>query len=167
MTINDLEDIDQDLTKSLYYLLENNAEEISTNYIYTYQDFNGSPITCELVPGGFNIDITDENKHQYIKDFCEKRMFKDVKPQLDAFCRGFRSILPLRMINIFCPQDLQLMISGVGKIDVTEMLSHLTLEDSNSYDNSEQFIWLTEILSEYSQEKLSLFLQFITGKISF
>ncbi len=61
--------------------------------------------------------------------------------------------------------DLQMMIYGVPKIDVEDLIENTEIDDYSEVDNSnwKHFLWYCEILREYSQEKLSVFLQFATG----
>lgn len=165
IVINDLEDIDQSLASAMDWIINNDPSDLCCTFTYEYKDLFGEMITIELIKDGANLDIKENNKIKYVKLFCEMVMIKNVKPQMDAFTRGFRTILPKRYLNLFKPQDLQLMISGVPNIDVEEMIAHL-LFDNHAYYNSEYHKFLVEILREYSADQLTLFLQFVTCKFS-
>nr|XP_040247435.2 E3 ubiquitin-protein ligase UPL1-like [Aegilops tauschii subsp. strangulata] len=45
---------------------------------------------CELIPGGRNIRVTEENKHEYVDRVAEHRLTTAIRPQINAFMEGFR-----------------------------------------------------------------------------
>lgn len=162
LVIGDLDDIDSDLSKTLQWTLDNDVDDIGVNFVYTYKDFVGDDIVVELIPDGANIDVSNANKIEYVKKFCDMRMHKLIEPQLDAFVKGFQTILPREFTYYLRSYDLDLMIAGVQKIDLADMKAHFKFERDGD-KNTDQAKWLFEILEEYTQEQLSSFLQFVTG----
>ena len=58
--INDLEDIDPDEAKNLKFILDecSNAEDLCLNFTY-YKENLGIKEEIELIPNGFNIEVTN------------------------------------------------------------------------------------------------------------
>jgi hypothetical protein len=44
--------------------------------------------SVELKPGGAEIDVTEENKAEYLQLFVEHRLLASIKPQVDAVREG-------------------------------------------------------------------------------
>ncbi len=110
--ISDLEDYDADLAKNLQWMLENNVEDISATFTYETEIFSQRVIQ-ELCEGGYEIEVTEENKKDYIKKVCEAKMTKEIQKQTQAFLKGFRTILPTEFLSylIPCEQNTSILIS--------------------------------------------------------
>jgi HECT-domain (ubiquitin-transferase) len=91
------------------------------------------------------------------------RLEKLVEPQLEAFIKGFQTVLPPDFTYFLRTNDLDLLISGEQKIDLNEMKATFIMDCD---PKAEQVKWLFEILDEYNHDQLSTFLQFVTGKVS-
>lgn len=127
----------------------------------TYEEkrLDGSTVVVDLYPESEDF-MNDDNKKEFVLKVCEERMIKSIEPQLERFTKGFRRIFPKHLLNLFKPQDIQLMISGIPNIDVEELISKGEFENCSEGDHRK---WIEEILREFSQESLSLFLRFVTG----
>ena len=81
----------------------------------------------ELIPGGRNIKVTEENKHQYVDLVAEHRLTTAIRPQINAFLEGFNELIPRELISIFNDKELELLISGLPDIDCESfiVLHHL------------------------------------------
>lgn len=71
----------------------------------------------ELIPGGRNIKVTEENKHQYVGLVAEHRLTTAIRPQITAFLEGFNELIFGDLISIFNDKELELLISGLPDID--------------------------------------------------
>lgn len=71
----------------------------------------------ELIPGGQNIKVTEENKHQYVDLVAEHRLTNAICPQINAFLEGFPELIPRELISIFNDKELELLMSGLPDID--------------------------------------------------
>lgn len=71
----------------------------------------------ELIPGGQNIKVTEENKHKYVDLVAEHRLTTAIRPQINAFMEGFNELIPRDLISIFNDKELELLISGLPDID--------------------------------------------------
>ena len=87
----------------------------------------GEMVTIELKPGGADVQVTEENKKEYVDLIVEYRISKRVKEQFEAFMSGFSELIPLDLITVFDERELELLIGGMSEIDVyvsTILLSH-------------------------------------------
>jgi E3 ubiquitin-protein ligase NEDD4 len=75
-------------------------------------------VTLELKPGGEAIDVTEENKKEYVDLVVEYRISKRVKEQFDAFMDGLLELIPRDLVNVFDERELELLIGGMSDIDM-------------------------------------------------
>lgn len=92
---------------------------------------------------------------------CQMKMTNNIRVQIDSFLEGFYEIIPKTLITIFDCMELELLISGLPDIDVTDLKANT--EYHNYTKDSPVIKWLWEILHEFSQEERAEFLQFVTG----
>lgn len=71
----------------------------------------------ELIPGGSNVKVTDENKHEYVNLVAEYRLTEAIRPQINSFLEGFYELIPRNLISLFNDKELELAISGLPQID--------------------------------------------------
>ena len=75
-------------------------------------------VTVEREPGGADVEVTEENKKEYVDCVVEYRISRRVKEQFDAFMSGFSELIPQDLINVFDERELELLIGGMSEIDV-------------------------------------------------
>lgn len=63
-SLKELENLDKELYKNLKFLKNYEGDVVDLGLNFTVQNFKKQEI--ELVPGGKNIDVTNENKFTYI-----------------------------------------------------------------------------------------------------
>lgn len=71
----------------------------------------------ELKPGGRNIRVTEETKHEYVDLVAEHILTNAIRPQINSFLDGFNELVPRDLISIFNDKELELLISGLPEID--------------------------------------------------
>lgn len=100
--------IDADLHQSLQWMAENDISEagLENDFVDEFDSF-GRIETIELKPGGANIPVTEENKHEYIKLLCEHRLKGRVEEQVKAFKAGLYQIVPYEQLKIFDERELE------------------------------------------------------------
>jgi len=162
ITVNDLEEIDSSLSKSLKWMLENSVEGLEQSFTYETKIL-GQYITRELVPNGDDIIVDDQNKKDFVKRVCKMKLRDEIGEELAAFTRGFNLIIPSEFFSFFSPSEVQILIAGVPTIDFNELKATSTYSDYKASDNI--ITWLWEIVSEFSQKELASFVFFISGSI--
>jgi Ubiquitin-protein ligase len=158
--VADLEDKDPELAKNLRWCLENDVTDLDFTFTYESEVF-GEPITRELIPKGENIKVDNDNKKEYVKKFCGALMVKEIEPQIQAFLKGFRSLIPLKYISHLSSSEFELLITGVQVIDKEAMKR--TCSYQNCSPDSQLAKWFWEILDEFQPEELSSFIYFLSG----
>jgi E3 ubiquitin-protein ligase HUWE1 len=99
----------------------------------------------ELIPGGRDIRVTEENKHEYVDKVAEHRLTTAIRPQINAFMDGFNELVSRELISIFNDKELELLISGLPEIDCEWLFalaqkSYMTVMDLDMEVNSVQQI---------------------------
>jgi E3 ubiquitin-protein ligase HUWE1 len=136
------------------------VSEWGINWTYSVELF-GQVEERELVQGGKNKLVTEENKQEYVKMYCYQKMAKDIEEQIKAFLSGFHELIPQQLISIFEWKEMELMLCGLPDIDVSDMKENC---EYNGYEKESQVVqWLWELLESYDKSKRAAFIQFITG----
>lgn len=151
----DLSDMDNDCFKNLKWLLDNDVSKLGQYFAIT-RDYFGHYQEIELIPGGSNILVTNENKAEYVENFTFHKMYINVKEQIDAFLGGFHDIISRELISIFNAKELELLISGLPNFDVADLKANTELR-GYTFD-SPQIVWLFEMLESFDKHEQALFL---------
>mmetsp|Transcript_34386 Transcript_34386/g.31095 ORF Transcript_34386/g.31095 Transcript_34386/m.31095 type:complete len:162 (-) Transcript_34386:189-674(-) len=136
------------------------VEELCLDFTYE-TEVMGQRVIKELIPGGADIKVTNENKKQYVSQFCFAMTTKDVEKQLTAFLKGFRTVLPKGFIEHLNPADLDQIIRGTPEIDLKQFKTNFSYVGCQESDELVKWFW--DILETFTQEELSTFLFFISG----
>ena len=117
----------------------------------------------ELIPNGKNI-ITDESNVDQFLDLLRDSLSGSLwKENIEAFKRGFYTILRKGYENMLSPTEFQMILIGeVPQLKYDELKEHVKI-GSGFTDEDEEIEWLFDILSNLSPEDTSLFILFLTG----
>ncbi|XP_023173293.1 E3 ubiquitin-protein ligase Nedd-4 isoform X5 [Drosophila hydei] len=159
--LKDMESVDTEYYNSLMWIKENDPRILELTFCLD-EDVFGQKSQHELKPGGANIDVTNENKDEYIKLVIEWRFVARVKDQMTAFLDGFGSIIPLNLIKIFDEHELELLMCGIQNIDVKDWREN-TLYKGDYHMNHIIIQWFWRAVLSFSNEMRSRLLQFVTG----
>jgi hypothetical protein len=106
--------------------------------------------------------VTNENRHQFVKDYIFWLTNKSIRPQFEAFLRGFHTCLDRSALSIFTPESLKNVVEGLQEIDVKELENHCRYEGGFGPDHRViQDFW--SIVHEYPPEKKAQLLEFVTA----
>ncbi|CAL5336974.1 unnamed protein product [Camellia sinensis] len=163
VTYHDIEAIDP-YFKNLKWMLENNTTDVlDLTYSIDADEekrilYEKTEVTdYELIHGGRNIRVTEENKHEYVDLVAEHRLTTAIRPQITAFLEGFSELIPSDLISIFNDKELELLISGLPDIDLDDM--RVNTEYSGYSAASPVIQWFWEVVQSFSKEDK----QFVTG----
>lgn len=160
-TLKDIEDSDQNLYRSFVWILEHDVTDLDSTFVADFDDM-GVHKVIELKENGDNIPVTNENKKEYIQLMINHHMVKSISKQTEAFVEGFYSVIPLADIQIFRPDELDLLICGIPEIDLEDFKRHLQFH--RPYNISHKTIVLFfNVISKWKMEDLAKLLLFITG----
>lgn len=161
ITIRDMESVDSEYYNSLLWIMENDPAELDLRFSVDEETF-GLMQQRELKPGGANIPVTQENKAEYINLVIHGRFVSRIQPQMNAFLEGFNELVPLNQIKIFDDHELELLIGGIGKIDVKDWKEN-TAYKGDYHANHIVIQWFWRVVLSFSNEMRARLLQFVTG----
>ncbi|XP_007487587.2 E3 ubiquitin-protein ligase NEDD4-like isoform X2 [Monodelphis domestica] len=161
ITLNDMESVDSEYYNSLKWILENDPTELDLMFCIDEENF-GQTYQVDLKPNGSEIMVTNENKREYIDLVIQWRFVNRVQKQMNAFLEGFTELLPIDLIKIFDENELELLMCGLGDVDVNDWRQHAIYK--NGYCPNHPVIqWFWKAVLLMDAEKRIRLLQFVTG----
>ena len=158
---------------------ENDITDVIDETFTTSEERFGEMVTIELKPGGADIQVTEENKKEYVDHIVDYRISKRVNEQFEAFTSGFSELIPQDLITVFDERELELLIGGMSEIDVYVLSRHpfkslsdcilhsddwTKFTDYRGYEvNDEVIQWFWKCVRSWPPERKSRLLQFATG----
>ncbi|KAK1274353.1 E3 ubiquitin-protein ligase UPL1 [Acorus gramineus] len=168
VTYHDIEAVDPDYYKNLKWMLENDVSEIpdltfsmdadeEKHILYEKTEV----MDYELKPGGRNIRVTEETKHEYVDLVAEHILTNAIRPQINCFLEGFNELVPRELISIFNDKELELLISGLPEIDFDDLQANTEYTGYTAASSVVQWFW--EVAKAFNKEDMARLLQFVTG----
>lgn len=115
----------------------------------------------ELKPGGKDITVTEENKREYVRLYVNYRFMRGIEQQFLALQKGFHELIPPLLLRPFDERELELVIGGLGTIDINDWKMHTRLKHCTPDTSVVQWFW--QIVESYGEEMRARLLQFVTG----
>lgn len=159
--LKDYEDIDKNIYLSMKTILENDVEPMYLTFT-TIDDEFGDKKVVPLIEDGENIDVTNNNKNEYVSLYINYHLKKSINAQISAFCEGFYSLIPLENISYFSQSELDFILCGHSQIDIEDMKKHVVYSSPYHKDHA-TIIMFYEVISNWSQEDLTKLILFVTG----
>ncbi|XP_072382780.1 E3 ubiquitin-protein ligase SMURF2 [Diabrotica undecimpunctata] len=161
ITLQDIEGVDPELHRSLTWMLENNIDGVLDTTFSVENNSFGIVKVHELKPGGASIAVTEENKREYVKLYVNYRFMRGIEQQFLALQKGFSELIPSTSLRPFDERELELVISGIGSIDIADWRAHTRLKHCTPETPVVQWFW--QAVDSYSEEMRARLLQFVTG----
>ncbi|KAL5803856.1 hypothetical protein ACOSQ3_030656 [Xanthoceras sorbifolium] len=168
VTYHDIEAVDPDYYKNLKWMLENDVSDIPDLTFSMDADeekhilYEKTEVTdYELKPGGRNIRVTEETKHEYVDLVADHILTNAIRPQITSFLEGFDELVPRELISIFNDKELELLISGLPEIDLDDLRANTEYTGYTAASTVAQWFW--EVAKGFNKEDQARLLQFVTG----
>ncbi|KAF5888924.1 E3 ubiquitin-protein ligase Itchy-like isoform X1, partial [Clarias magur] len=162
LALKDLESIDPEFYNSLIWIKDNDIEECGLEMFFSVdKEILGEVSTHDLKPDGGNIQVTEENKEEYIKLVAEWRLSRGVEEQTQAFFEGFNEVLPQQYLQYFDAKELEVLLCGMQEIDLADWQRNTIYKHYTR--NSKQIGWFWQLVKEMDNETRMRLLQFVTG----
>jgi len=161
ISLADIEAVDPNLFTSLHWMLENDITDIIDTTFSVEHDSFGCIKVHELKKNGRNIPVTEQNKKEYVKLYVTYRFMHGIEQQFLALQKGFNELIPQNLLKPFDERELELVIGGLGTIDLQDWKSNTRLKHCTA--DTPQVIWFWKIIESYSEEMRARLLQFVTG----
>lgn len=159
--LQDMEGVDAEFYRSLKWTLDNDIDGVLDLTFSAEDERFGELITVDLKPNGRDIEVTNENKKEYVELITEWRIYKRVEEQFKSFMDGFNELIPEDLVNVFDERELELLIGGIAEIDVEDWKKHT---DYRGYQETDEVIqWFWKCITEWDNEQKARLLQFTTG----
>lgn len=124
ISLPDLESVDAGLHRGLSWMLDNDITDVIEDTFSITEEHFGEMVTVDLKENGRDIDVTQDNKKDYVDLVTTYRISQRVSEQFEAFMSGFNELIPQELINVFDERELELLIGGMSEIDVDDWQKH-------------------------------------------
>ncbi|KAK7711615.1 hypothetical protein SLS57_008098 [Botryosphaeria dothidea] len=106
--------------------------------------------------------VTNANREQFVREYASWLTEKSVRPQFDAFVRGFRTCLSPQALALLRPSLLSHIVEGSTDID-TNALERVARYDGG-FDAQHSFVRMFwEVVHAMTQEQKRKLLEFVTA----
>ena len=105
--------------------------------------------------------VTNVNREQYVKDYIFWLTDKSIRPQYEAFARGFYTCLDRTALSIFTAEALQSFVEGVQEIDIDGLQESTVYQEYTADDQVIRWFW--EVVKSWDHHKQKLLLEFVTA----
>lgn len=154
----DLQGVDIELYNSLNWMKDNSITDI----VYeTFSVENEQGDVVELKPGGSAIDVTDENKIEYIQLKTRHALVSTALEETAAIREGLYDVIPSKLLSVFDPFELEFLLCGLGDIDAMDWQQNSVYKNCNA--QSPQIIWFWNAVHQMNNIDRCKLLQFCTG----
>jgi hypothetical protein len=159
--INDLRAVDTSFVEHCIELL--NCSKDSFDDIMKPSECFEVPMSdpntfCSLKSGGENIKMSFENKGEWVALALNTRL-NESTPQIDAIRQGISDIIPLALLSLCTPQDIEWRVCGKPNIDI-DLLQRNTQYSPPDTANSPHIIYFWKVLHSLTQEERKKFIRF-------
>ncbi|KAG7259732.1 hypothetical protein CRUP_035497 [Coryphaenoides rupestris] len=103
----------------------------------------GKITSHDLKPDGTNVQVTEENKEEYIGLMAEWRFSRGVEGQTKAFLDGFNEVVPLQWLQYFDEKELE-------EVDLQDWQRNTVYRHYTR--NSKQIMWFWQLVKEVDNE---------------
>ncbi|KAG2533545.1 hypothetical protein JM18_000063 [Phytophthora kernoviae] len=170
ISFSDLEFLDEELHRNCKWLRSNTHVE---NLALTFSVMLENGTEVDLKKDGRNIDVTDENKEEYLRLILEHRMLDSISDQLQEFLMGIYDVVPKALLSVFDYQELELILCGIPTIDTADWRANTRIRYIKEEDNKKGKIteeeqngvleWFWIVVEGLAPEERARLLQFVTG----
>jgi len=118
----------------------------------------------DLVPNGENVEVTDDNKEQFVYLATTSRLWGVRRQGLERLRQGLQYVLPGEWISILTPAELELCVRGTGTepLNVDDWEANTTYGERYTAD-SDQIRWFWSFVRRLHENEQRLLLRFATG----
>lgn len=120
----------------------------------------------ELMPGGAERLVTEDNKEEYVALLCEARLCGGIRCELACLLQGFWDVLPVSLLRRHgvTPRELAVLISGVHHLDPEEWRRNTRTGSGVTSSQVQVIDWFWDLVRfTLTEEQRCLLLHFATG----
>ncbi|KAB5562092.1 hypothetical protein PHYPO_G00014030 [Pangasianodon hypophthalmus] len=146
------------------FILKNDVSEMDLVFAEEKYSKSGQlEKVVELISGGAQIAVTNENKMHYLNLLAQYRLASQVRDEVEHFLKGLNELVPENLLAIFDENELELLMCGTGDINVQDFKAHAVIVGGSWHFREKVMKWFWAVVSSFTQEELARLLQFTTG----
>uniref|UniRef100_A0A6B2L8M4 HECT domain-containing protein n=1 Tax=Arcella intermedia TaxID=1963864 RepID=A0A6B2L8M4_9EUKA len=165
VNLSDLEEIDHATTKLIKELKSLSQESFEARYsdnpLYFMVQL-GNDEVYDLIQHGRHVTVNYKNLTEFIDKLSQFHLTTSIERQLSAIVSGLETIIPVDCLNVFTPQELQIVVCGSPEINIAMLKERAIYEDVNPSEPHIDYFW--QVLEEFDTEKRCQFLQFVWAR---
>ena len=140
--------MDEELRKGLKQLLDYHGDDVEEIFCVTFELTwmeMGEERRLELKPNGANIPVTNENREEYVLRYVRWVLVDSIQSQWDSFQTGLMRVMEDSSLDLFLPEELELLVVGTPELDFAALQSNTKYEggydeDSDVVNNFWKFV---------------------------
>lgn len=164
LDLKDFTNVFPEMGKALSHLLEFEGDVQSTycrNFTASYKVF-GETRVDELKKGGADIELTNDNRKEYVDLYIKYKLDKSIQKQFNAFYKGFILVCGGPPLKLFRWEEIKLLVCGHPTLDFEALEETCRYEDGYTADSKVvEYFW--EVIGELALEDKKKFLFFCSG----
>ena len=162
--IHFLASLDPLMYKNLLYLknYQGDVSELGLDFTVVQSDLGENKI-IELKPNGKEIQVTAQNRIEYIHLISDHILNKQIRPHVSAFKQGLANCIDLDWIRMFNFRELQILISGAPTpIDLDDLKQNTNYSGGYSPEHL-TIINFWRAVETFDERQKSQLLKFVTS----
>ena len=172
VTFDDLELIDAELYRNLQWILTCGPGEVEytcQTFAVDEQELGDAVSSVDLIPGGSEVDVTDENKADFVTARFKYTMMDRIQVPLGSLLAGFYDVVPHKVLEggdvreKVDAQELEVVLCGTPEIDVADWKAHTEYTGGLSAASGAGSYFWRVIDNDFDDEQRTRMLQFVTG----
>ncbi|KAG2624796.1 hypothetical protein PVAP13_3KG174800 [Panicum virgatum] len=160
--LNDLPSLDPELYRHILFLKHYNGDisELELYFVIVNNEY-GEQCEEELLPGGRDMRVTNDNVITFIHLVANHRLNYQIRAQSTHFLRGFQQLIPKDWIDMFNEHEIQVLISGsLESLDIDDLRSN-TNYSAGYHPDHEVIEMFWEVLKSFSSDNQKKFLKLV------
>jgi len=106
-----------------FYVLKVSVAQFDTTLVYSLKE-NGS-----------KIDVTNDNRNEYVELLIDFYLNKHISKQFEAFYYGFHSVCSSNALLLLVPEELEMLICGMQQCNLTNLAKITKYENCHPNEN--------------------------------
>ncbi|KAF9158636.1 hypothetical protein DFQ26_007397, partial [Actinomortierella ambigua] len=132
------------------------------NFEISY-DHMGQVVTLPLIPGGEEIEVTNDERQRYVQLYMDHYGGEHVSREFAAFQRGFLKICEGEALAMLRPEELELLLCGNPMLDMHDLEQACLYDDGYSAQHGLMREFWSIVHTEMTAEQHKQLLSFVTG----
>ena len=166
ITLDDIKYYNLDLYQKLKYIndtqVKGNRQLETIRFVWNIRDENNQIKEMELIPGGSNIYLNDNNKTTFINKAIYFEAIRPYEEQIKYTQKGLYSLIGKEVQGVFTVEELNFLLSGQDDIDLNDWKENTIYKGIyNQYHPMIILFW--QKIGSLKKNEIIKFLEFATG----